>query len=200
MTFKMKIVGLEKLAQNVDRLIEANSDRGVLRNIHTLAEFGVRRVRERTPGSGYLRSHWDATTIITRTANGVSARCVIANTLADKGVYYLSTDGTVKKKLQKYPSNAQQKYREVIGYLDGGTKSHFVAPKRKKFLSWWGTAPHRDSSSGEFSGGSNPTFSRGHFVRGIRPYGMLTKGAQDIRSLIESLRRDHTRNVIKAWD
>lgn len=200
MGFKIKLEGLKALADGIDRVIEANSERGVLNNIHTLAEFAQKRMQQRTPGSGYLRSHWQADTTIRRTARGISASSTIRNTLAKTGVFYLSTDGTVKKKLRTFPSNAQQTYGEVIAILNAGSKSHWVAPKRKKFLSWWGHAPRRDSASGKFLGlGSDPQFSRGHFVRGVKPYGMLTLTAQDIRKLIESTVRDHTRNVIRAW-
>ena len=51
--------------------------------------------------------------------------------------------------------NDQFNAKQIAGFLDGGTKAHFIAPRNKKALHW---------------GGKPGFFSKGHMVRGIKAF------------------------------
>ena len=66
---------------------------------------------------------------------------------------------------------------EIIGYLEYGTRDHWIYPRVAKMLHWI------DPDTGE------DCFSAGHMVSGIKPVGMIRQTARELESEIRKVQR-----------
>lgn len=84
---------------------------------------------------------------------------------------------------------------EVYGYVDQGTKAHFVAPVKAKALAFPATYNAKTSPGviGSQSGGASGAmaFSKGHMVSGIKPRKFSQK-------IVEKWRSEFGKRMLKA--
>ena len=69
----------------------------------------------------------------------------------------------------------------VFGWLEGGTKAHWVRPVRAKALAWVDTGGRRPGVvAGTMTGDFNMAFSKGHQVSGIRPLQIFARAVKTL--------------------
>lgn len=72
---------------------------------------------------------------------------------------------------------------KIIGYLEYGTRDHWIYPKVAKMLHWI------DPVTGE------DCFSAGHIVSGIKPVGMIRKAEAEFDRKLQKVRMEADRQI-----
>lgn len=196
--FRIKVGGIGEFRTALNRVARTMDPAKIRRNVRTIGRAALSTVRENTPGRGTLRDGWLLNFSESKSQRSTTYRFRITNRLANKPTFYISAYD--KKRRPKLNADGSPvKWKQVIRYLDEGTRPHDIYPRRYKFLIFNVKQPRRNPVTGRFQSGESTVFAKHVRHPGTVAYGMLSKTREELRQLAESAVRVQRREVIDAW-
>lgn len=203
MSVKIKIQGIEAARGAIDRVLRAQNSRGVINNFNRVVRFALDEVKARTPvDTGRLRAGWVSSQRIRETKDGFIMRAKIVNNRADTRVFRRNPI-TGAYKLQRQADDSPLLWRQVIAFLDRGTRPHKIFPRRYGYLLIPFRRPGRNAITGRFQKRLLVRrINAPDFVAhpGTKPYGMVTKTRELMQRLAFAAQDTQVEAMVTAWE